>query len=83
MRILKTEKRFNFNQNQLNLLIMKNLKLLSITFLTLFSCSDEIEPPLSNLSDNSKDFQQLIKEKYNGEILKFDDEKDFISFYEI
>lgn len=62
---------------------MRKLILVLLMAIFIFSCSND------NLNDNivgdvvesSPDIMQLVQEKYDGEIFRFDDNEDFVNFY--
>ncbi len=61
---------------------MKNFILTITVFVIFFSCNNDIDESI-NESQNSINFKQIIEEKYDGEILKFENEDDFIAFYNL
>ncbi len=66
---------------------MKNLFIVIAISAIMFSCSNNIDDINVDDTINERldpvDFKQIIEEKYDGEILTFENEKDFISFYNL
>jgi|26BtaG_2_1085354.scaffolds.fasta_scaffold06185_2 hypothetical protein len=64
---------------------MKKVILLPLIAIFIFACSSEdlTDTSTTVLPESTPDLMQLLNEKYDGEILNFEDNKDFIVFYDL